>query len=651
MAIVLGLVAFVVVFLAAVLPIVAIVRTVRITELAQRVAGLEAALNRLITQQSQAQAQTQGWPAAPQPVEPPKPVGAPAPVSRAVPSPQPPIQQPSPAPATPAAVEPPIVRDWQPRPRAPEPANESLETIIGRKWLGWVAILLIFGATVFFLKYAFDNRWIGELGRVVLGIAAGLAMVWAGYDRHRKQWRYLAQVLTSGGVIILYLSIYAAFGYYHLISQPAAFAFLVIIVAQAYLLALAYKAPSIVLVGIIGGFLVPVLLNSGRDQYVVFFTYIFILNAGTLGVVLARDWPWIASLSYLGTQALFWSWHSEHYHPDKQVAALLFQFAILALFVLADLANRRRGRNTGPEEWARMAVIPFAFYATCYYLLNEDHHDWMAALALIMAVVFAGIARWNLSLTAPDQRSILVAIGTALTFVTLAIPVQLHAHWITIAWGVEAAVLLWASWETARPVLRVFAGCIFVLAIYRFLILDTPESRAPFTPVLNHYFLGMLALVISLAAAAYVSGRRVPADNSSSSWTWTAGFAAFGVLLLGSSIEAYTYFSAQAEAMDYLSKPALYENVKSLHWAGQLSLSLLWCGYALLLTACGFRYRLRPLRTAGLALFGITLAKAVFVDIAELRAFYRIVALLALGLVLLGVAWTYQRVIRQEQAK
>jgi uncharacterized membrane protein len=275
----------------------------------------------------------------------------------------------------------------------------------------------------------------------------------------------------------------------------------------------------------------------------------------------------------------------------------------------------------------------------------------MAALALVLAVVFAGLARWDLSLAAPDRRFLLVALGTALTFATLAIPIQLHSNWITIAWGVEAAALVWVSWETATPALRTFSACVFVLAIYRFLILDTPGSRAPFTPVLNRYFLGMLALVISLAAAAYVSGRRRPADESSLRWAWRSGLAAFGVLLFGSSLEAYTYFSSQAGAIGYSSGPEFRETVKSLHWAGQLSLSLLWSGYALLLTAGGFRYRLPPLRTVGLVLFGITLAKVVFVDIADLRAFYRIVALLTLGLVLLGVAFAYQRILRQEQAK
>ena len=81
----------------------------------------------------------------------------------------------------------------------------------------------------------------------------------------------------------------------------------------------------------------------------------------------------------------------------------------------------------------------------------------------------------------------------------------------------------------------------------------------------------------------------------------------------------------------------------------QLSLSLLWSAYAGALTAAGFRYQVRALRIAGLILFGITLLKALVVDISELREFYRIVALLILGLVLLGVAWKYQRSLRREQ--
>jgi uncharacterized membrane protein len=151
----------------------------------------------------------------------------------------------------------------------------------------------------------------------------------------------------------------------------------------------------------------------------------------------------------------------------------------------------------------------------------------------------------------------------------------------------------------------------------------------------------MLALAACLGAAAYLC-RRVEGA------ALKIGLAAFGVFWLGSSFEAYTYFAAQLQTIPPTAADGL-ETARRLVWAGQLSLSLLWSAYAGLLTATGFRLQLRPLRVAGLILFGITLVKVLLVDMSELRQFYRILALLILGLVLLGVAWKYQRSLRREQ--
>ncbi|MGO9095964.1 MAG: DUF2339 domain-containing protein [Bryobacteraceae bacterium] len=610
------------------LPIIAIVRTRKIRKLELRLAGLEAALLRVMRQQAGA--------------EPPVPIQSPA---AELP---PPTEPAPPAPTEAAPPAPPEV----PRLPEPSPPSEHLETVVGRKWVGWIAVCLIFGAAAYFLKYAFENRWIGELGRVTLGLAGGLTFVWIGHDRYRKGWRYLSQILIGGGVAILYLSVYGAFGYYHLIQQRWAFVFLVVLVAESQLAALAYDAPSIGVMGLLGGFLVPLLFSTGRDNYRVLFTYIGVLDLGVLGVVVARRWRRIGWLAYLGTQGLFWAWYTEHYHPEKRLAALTFQSAIFLLFVLADLAPNLRRKAAGWEEWVRVVVNPFVFYATCYSLLNDDYHDWMAALALLLATLYAALARAEIALRPSDRRMVLVTVGTALTFVTLAIPVQLESNWITIAWGLEAVALLWAGFETAAPLLRWFSASVFSMALFRFLFMDTPwGTRSLFTPVFNRYFLGMLVLAACLAGAAHLCRRFGPTDNTRLRAALAIGLVAFAVLWLGSSVEAYSYFDSQADSIASRAVPDASETAKQLRWAGLLSLSILWSVYAGLLTAVGFRGQLRALRVAGLVLFGVTLVKVVFMDIAELQQFYRIVALLALGLVLLGVAWAYQRVLRREQTK
>jgi uncharacterized membrane protein len=91
--------------------------------------------------------------------------------------------------------------------------------LIGRRWIGWIAVLLILFATAFFLKYAFDNRWIGEVGRVAIGIAAGVVMIFSRLEVFPTRLANLFADPHGGGVVLLYLSTYAAFGYYHLVPR------------------------------------------------------------------------------------------------------------------------------------------------------------------------------------------------------------------------------------------------------------------------------------------------------------------------------------------------------------------------------------------------------------------------------------------------
>src|SRR5678816_855620 len=119
---------------AIVLPIVALVISVKTR---RRLEALEAALA--------------GRPVVVEPK--PEPVRAPPP-------PPEPVIQPPPPPITPEPPPP-------PPPRVSRPGTSlnafELESLIGRRGVGWVAVVLILFATAFFLKYAFDNRWILSL--------------------------------------------------------------------------------------------------------------------------------------------------------------------------------------------------------------------------------------------------------------------------------------------------------------------------------------------------------------------------------------------------------------------------------------------------------------------------------------------------------
>ena len=141
----------------------------------------------------------------------------------------------------------------------PRPSSAiNWELLIGRKGLGWVAVILLLFGTAFFLRYAYENQWIGPLGRVAVGLLVGLALILAGFRYHRRGWRIFSQMLSSGGVVTLFLAVFSAFGFYHLIPQRIAGVFLTVVILEAALLAVLYRAPTLAWMSLIGGLLTPV---------------------------------------------------------------------------------------------------------------------------------------------------------------------------------------------------------------------------------------------------------------------------------------------------------------------------------------------------------------------------------------------------------
>lgn len=617
-----------------------------VQQLTVRVARLEAAIRIAPPDASAKSAEER----PPETVRPPATTIPPPPPDAQIP---PPVDQ----------VRPPVA----PPPPSYSPASSSramqagdLESMIGRRWLGWAAIALILFATAFFLKYAFDNRWIGELGRVAIGVAAGITLTTVGYRYHKRGWRVFSQILTGGGIALLYLSAYASYGFYHLAPQRAAFVYMTILIAEAAVLALLYNAPAIAVMALVGGFLTPVLLHSDRDQHQALFAYIFALDVAT--IVFLKHWRGLRSIAFTGTHLLFWSWYLENYQPDKLSACMAFQTAVFSAFLLGHVAPRLAKDQqlrfddlmemlseplkfiANLETFSLLVLNPFLFFGVAYGLLNPDYHAWMGTLAVVMAMIYAAAAKLLFDRKATTRTEFLLMIGVSLAFITLAIAIQLESNWITIAWALEGLIILWAGVETRSALLRSLAHGVFGLALIK-LIFDTPFDYRPlFTPVLNKYFLSSLFVTACLFTAAWVY-RKLGARSQISERVFQLALLLIAIITLWFllTVETHTYFAARATALSDM------EEIRRERWLGQMALSLLWSIYAAALAAIGFIRRAPAIRWVALSLFAVTVIKVMFVDITVLARLYRIIAFLVLGLLLLMVAWGYHKVFHSRE--
>ncbi|HLJ94289.1 MAG TPA: DUF2339 domain-containing protein [Gemmataceae bacterium] len=539
---------------------------------------------------------------------------------------------------------------------------ENLETWIGRRGLGWVAVVLLLFAAAFFLKYAFENRWIGELGRVACGVVIGIVLCSAGFRFHRRGWRVFSQMLTAAGVVLLYLATYGASGYYHLISQTWASIFLTVLMAEAVALAVLYEAPAIAIMAIIGGLLTPVLLHTDRDQYLALFTYLALLDAAAAGLVLLRRWHGVATLALLGSQAVYWGWYSEHYHPEKRAAALSFQLTIFGLFLVSRLlAHRLRGWTARIEDLVRLLINAALLSVAAYVLLEPDYNAWMGTLALVLAIVYTCLA-WFLLLQPPaDPRHALVAVTTAMGFVALVFPLQAQATWIPVGWAAQGLALWWFGLRIRAGLLRAVGAVLLFLAVDRLLLVDTWSyvDREPFVPLFNRYALPALAIAASLLAAAVAARHfRERLTDIDRLARWSAALGGVALVWFIMSFETYTYFTAQIDkrvarassAGDYVDAQGRplstvdFEEAEHLRRVGRTALSAVWSVYAVIILAMGFRLDSSPLRWMALGLFALTLGKVVLMDMQRLPGLYRVGAFLILSLMMGGAAWAYQKV-------
>ena len=592
-----------------VLSIIAFVRSRRIADLGKRIERLEA--------------QVAGEPAAP-PV--PEPLEAP--------------RKPEEAIGAAEVVE--VAEQAGPPPPVPAvPPRRRIqwELLIGQKAFGWTAVVLLVFAAAFFLKYAYDNDWVGPLGRVILGCLAGSSLMIVGLRYHGRGWRLFSQMLSAAGIVVLFLSTYGAFGFYQLLSQYHAGAFLAIIVILSMIAALRYDSLAIALVAVVGGLLTPLLMSSERDVYIAFFTYMTVLNGGVVLVMLRRGWPAFGSVALVGTHAVFWYWYEGNYHPEKQPWALGFQ-AVIFLLYLSQHAGVQFFRRPGNrwESAGRMLANAALWFGAFFVLLEGEYRDWMGSAAVVMAVVYAVFARLLLAGRGVRTLEVVTAIALTVGFVGLVFPLEANARWVALGWAATATVLWWFGLRVQAPPLRVLGALIAAVAVSRVLFVDLPSySRLITIPVFNRVALPAVG-VAACVLGAVIAARSYRDRLGTLQRFLVAASGLAGIVLL--------WFVLSVDLLHYFEARGWVGGTELVQWRrmGQMSLSLFWAVYATAVLVVGFRLQLARLRWLAIGFYGLTVGKVLLIDMAGLGEGYRIVAFLVLA-ILLGIsARLYQRV-------
>ncbi|MCB0217480.1 MAG: DUF2339 domain-containing protein, partial [Chloroflexi bacterium] len=218
------------------------------------------------------------------------------------------------------------------RPGLAAPLTAGFEELLGARlyvWLGAIALAL---AGVFLVRYAIDQGWLGPLVRVGLATGFGLSLLGVG-ERLRRVPR-IGAALSAAGIAVLFASFYAATELYRLVSPLTGFLLMGLTAATGVALSLR-QGQIVAVVGLIGGFLTPLLVQPGSEPSRWLFAYLSLLLLAALAVSRERDWWPLAAASLGASQLWVLAWRPGAYRPGDLTWLGIFLLVGFLAFVAA----------------------------------------------------------------------------------------------------------------------------------------------------------------------------------------------------------------------------------------------------------------------------------------------------------------------------
>lgn len=167
-------------------------------------------------------------------------------------------------------------RRWleqQKAPRVHQPEGKTdwamLELRIGQRWASIAGALTFIVGMGLLFAVAWRRGWFQAIPpgmKCILGSLVGFAMLVAA-DVVRKKWSAMAAIgLNAAGLGVVYLSAYASFAMFHLISPGVAFALLASVAFLGIAISARSQFASVGVVALIGGYLTPFLVHTDNPS-------------------------------------------------------------------------------------------------------------------------------------------------------------------------------------------------------------------------------------------------------------------------------------------------------------------------------------------------------------------------------------------------
>ncbi|OOV87714.1 DUF2339 domain-containing protein [Oceanospirillum linum] len=430
-------------------------------------------------------------------------------------------QQPS---ALRAEASPPPVPDQRPE-ETDTPWFDRLKKSVQQHWMIWLGGICVGLAGVFMVGYSIEQGILGPMARIVLSLLAGLGLHGLAEHLHRTKGPHNVFASLAGGAsIILYSALFATFRLFPEVSPMLVFTGMALTSFATMALALR-QGPVLAALGMLGGYIVPLLVNTGSGEIELALVYSTILTFFSLWLIsyVERRWLWIGVIA----GSLLW-WLASLATTPMEGARSLYLLVIAYLFLAVPRFDWTLKQIDWPEDhqsavkdlWQGLKNLKEAEFRRSQLNKLRQSTVWFQGMLLLLVTLAQAWSLWieGVADTSPISLLLLPAL---LILVAARRPLLLLLPVIALVTTTMAALLPLLTEIDDRVVLETVSYGLQYGLIVRFILLSLLfggtaiwliRQRYP----LPAYWAGMGALTpVALLSTAYYA-----LNSFTDAWVW-----------------------------------------------------------------------------------------------------------------------------------
>ncbi|MDX1535979.1 MAG: DUF2339 domain-containing protein [Candidatus Spechtbacterales bacterium] len=302
--------------------------------------------------------------------------------------------------------------------------------------VGGFLLLLAFG---WFVKFAFDNNWIGPIGRIALGLVSGTGILSLGWWRMQKFARQGSVFLVLGSTVVL-ITTFAARELYGFFNVQVALGLMFLSTAFVALASVRFKARYLSLISLALAAVVPLFAGGTPDQTTLF-VYLLTVVLGALWIVAITGWRELTFASLLVTIAYSVGGLAA-YGTEELNTLLILSYVFTVIFFIANIAAMLKidyGKNEDMLADILTAGLNGLFILSWIIYAAED--EWKSLLIAGWMIIFSTGA-FIVSKAMDRKEPFFVYAGISLAMLATATALELSGDALTIAYLFEALVII-----------------------------------------------------------------------------------------------------------------------------------------------------------------------------------------------------------------